>query len=239
LATGQTDYRYLQVAVLALMVAIGWLNGLGWEYYWSCLWPGAVCLAAEADFKRERDACFKAFMNNYVGLVLFLGLAMSYLHKKAAIWLLFYYHPLPVGEGRGEGIRPLFTLVLRRALNRQTHIRRNQIGQHLVNLQRLFRLGIAGIADIAFITQRQHQRAEYRFVEELRRVNAVQHRQALRQRAALFLQRAAVDGRVRAQQPEGNGVALQRFARACRQQLQGTGARRIDMQLVVITVISP
>ena len=29
--------------------------------------------------KRERDACFKAFMNNnYVGLVLFLGLAMSY-----------------------------------------------------------------------------------------------------------------------------------------------------------------
>jgi hypothetical protein len=30
--------------------------------------------------KRERDACFKAFMNNnYVGLVLFLGLAMSYL----------------------------------------------------------------------------------------------------------------------------------------------------------------
>jgi 4-hydroxybenzoate polyprenyltransferase len=31
-------------------------------------------------FNRERDACFKAFMNNnYVGLVLFLGLAMSYL----------------------------------------------------------------------------------------------------------------------------------------------------------------
>ncbi|MGT3087625.1 hypothetical protein, partial [Salmonella enterica] len=27
------------------------------------------------------DACFKAFMNNnYVGLVLFLGLAMSYWH---------------------------------------------------------------------------------------------------------------------------------------------------------------
>jgi 4-hydroxybenzoate polyprenyltransferase len=31
-------------------------------------------------FNRERDDCFKAFMNNnYVGLVLFLGLAMSYL----------------------------------------------------------------------------------------------------------------------------------------------------------------
>ena len=31
-------------------------------------------------FKRERDSCFKAFMNNnYVGLVLFLGLAMGYM----------------------------------------------------------------------------------------------------------------------------------------------------------------
>ena len=29
--------------------------------------------------KREREACFKAFLNNnYVGLVLFMGLAMSY-----------------------------------------------------------------------------------------------------------------------------------------------------------------
>ena len=52
----------------------------------------------------------------------------------------------------------------------------------------------------------------------------MQNGQALRQRPALFLQRAAVDGRVRAQQPEGNGVALQRFARTGRQQLQGTGA---------------
>ena len=42
----------LQIGVLALMAIIG-----------------------------EREACFKAFMNNnYVGLVLFLGLAMSYWH---------------------------------------------------------------------------------------------------------------------------------------------------------------
>jgi 4-hydroxybenzoate polyprenyltransferase len=45
-----------------------------------CLSRRAVWLAAEADFNRERDNCFKAFMNNnYVGLVLFLGLAMSYM----------------------------------------------------------------------------------------------------------------------------------------------------------------
>ena len=85
------------------------------------------------------------------------------------------------------------SLALRRALDRQTHIRRNEFGQHLVHLQRLFRLGIARIADVAFVTQRQDQRAEDRFVEELRGVNAVQNGQALCQRPALFLQRTAVD----------------------------------------------
>ena len=124
-------------------------------------------------------------------------------------------------------------LALRGALNRQAHVRGNQLCQHLVHLQRLFRLGITRIADEAFIAQRQHQRTEDRFVEEFRGVNAVQNGQALGQRPALFLQRTAVDRRIRAQQPERNGVALQRFARAGRQQLQGTGTRRIDVEFVV------
>ncbi|XGI78664.1 4-hydroxybenzoate octaprenyltransferase [Enterobacter hormaechei] len=70
----------LQVAVLALMVAIGHLNGLNWEFYWSVLVAGLLfAYQQKLIAKRERDACFKAFMNNnYVGLVLFLGLAMSY-----------------------------------------------------------------------------------------------------------------------------------------------------------------
>lgn len=71
----------LQVAVLGLMAAVGWLSGLGWEYYWS-LFIAAALFAWQQKliFKRERDACFKAFMNNnYVGLVLFLGLAMGYM----------------------------------------------------------------------------------------------------------------------------------------------------------------
>ena len=69
----------LQVAVLALMVAIGRLNGLNCEVYWSVLVAGLL-LAYQQKLiaKRERDSCFKAFMNNnYVVLVLFLGLAMS------------------------------------------------------------------------------------------------------------------------------------------------------------------
>jgi 4-hydroxybenzoate polyprenyltransferase len=70
----------LQVAVLALMVAIGRLNGLNWEFYWSVLVAGMLFVYQQKLIaKREREACFKAFLNNnYVGLVLFLGLAMSY-----------------------------------------------------------------------------------------------------------------------------------------------------------------
>ena len=70
----------LQVAVLALMVVIGRLTGLNWEFYWSVLVAGLLfAYQQKLIAKRERDACFKAFMNNnYVGLVLFLGLAMSY-----------------------------------------------------------------------------------------------------------------------------------------------------------------
>jgi 4-hydroxybenzoate octaprenyltransferase (EC 2.5.1.-) len=70
----------LQVAVLALMVAIGRLNGLNWEFYWSVLVAGLLfAYQQKLIAKREREACFKAFLNNnYVGLVLFMGLAMSY-----------------------------------------------------------------------------------------------------------------------------------------------------------------
>ncbi|MCU6189503.1 4-hydroxybenzoate octaprenyltransferase [Enterobacter bugandensis] len=70
----------LQVAVLALMVAIARLNGLNWEFYWSILVAGLLfAYQQKLIAKHEREACFKAFMNNnYVGLVLFLGLVMSY-----------------------------------------------------------------------------------------------------------------------------------------------------------------
>lgn len=71
----------LQVAVLALAVAVGVLNHLHWEFYWSIFIAGALFVYQQKLIKnREREACFKAFMNNnYVGLVLFIGLAMSYM----------------------------------------------------------------------------------------------------------------------------------------------------------------
>ena len=82
---GQNDklvIGILQVGVLVLMALVGWLNGLGLGYYWSLLVAGALFVYQQKLIvNRERDACFKAFMNNnYVGLVLFLGLAMSYWH---------------------------------------------------------------------------------------------------------------------------------------------------------------
>lgn len=89
-----------------------------------------------------------------------------------------------MGEARAENTA--LRVILRDAFNRQPHIRRNQVRQHPINLQRLFRLGIAGVANVAFIAQGQHQGAEHRFVEELRRVNAMQDRQALGHGTTLF-----------------------------------------------------
>jgi len=68
--------------VLALMALIGWLNGLGGAFYWSIGLAGALFLHQQRLIAgRDRDACFKAFLNNnYVGLVLFIGLALSLMH---------------------------------------------------------------------------------------------------------------------------------------------------------------
>ena len=71
----------LQVLVLALMATVGWLNGLGWAFYASIAVAGALFIWQQKMIvHRDRDACFKAFLNNnYVGLALFVGLAVSYL----------------------------------------------------------------------------------------------------------------------------------------------------------------
>ena len=168
---GQNDkliIGILQVGVLVLMALVGWLNGLGLGYYWSLLVAGALFVYQQKLIvNRERDACFKAFMNNnYVGLVLFLGLAMSYWH---------FDFGLACKIKTGHFDRFFILLALCGALDGQTHIRRDQFGQHLIDLHRFFRFGIPGIADESLVTQRQHQRAEHRFIEEFRRVNAVQH----------------------------------------------------------------
>lgn len=70
----------LQLATLLLMVAIGYLMHLGGAFYWSVLLAGALFIHQQKMIaKRQREPCFQAFLNNnYVGLVLFLGILLSY-----------------------------------------------------------------------------------------------------------------------------------------------------------------
>ncbi|MGO4743271.1 4-hydroxybenzoate octaprenyltransferase [Serratia quinivorans] len=70
----------LQFATLLLMMWVGYLAQLSGAFYWSLLLAGALFIHQQKQIAdRERDACFKAFLdNNYVGLVLFIGIALSY-----------------------------------------------------------------------------------------------------------------------------------------------------------------
>ena len=60
---------------------VGYLAQLGGAFYWSLLLAGALFIHQQKQIAgREREACFKAFLqNNYVGLVVFIGIALSYL----------------------------------------------------------------------------------------------------------------------------------------------------------------
>ncbi len=69
----------LQVVMLGLLAVVGHLAHLGSAFYWTVLLSGALFVHQQKmTAKRDRDACFKAFrQNNYVGLVLFIGILMG------------------------------------------------------------------------------------------------------------------------------------------------------------------
>ena len=69
----------LQLATLGLMALVGWLSGLGGAFWWSMLLAAGLFVYQQQQVAgRDRDACFKAFLNNnYVGMVLFAGIAIS------------------------------------------------------------------------------------------------------------------------------------------------------------------
>ncbi|BAN68216.1 4-hydroxybenzoate octaprenyltransferase [endosymbiont of unidentified scaly snail isolate Monju] len=73
----------LQLAMLALLWDVGRRAGLGWGW-WGGLLAGAGLFAWQQVLirHRERQACFRAFLNNNAfGLVLFLGLFLDYLSR--------------------------------------------------------------------------------------------------------------------------------------------------------------
>jgi 4-hydroxybenzoate polyprenyltransferase len=69
----------LQLATLGLMVVVGLLLNLNGAFYWSLLLAaGLFAHQQKLIARRERDPCFQAFLNNnYVGLVLFIGILLN------------------------------------------------------------------------------------------------------------------------------------------------------------------
>ncbi|MDR0217424.1 MAG: 4-hydroxybenzoate octaprenyltransferase [Enterobacteriaceae bacterium] len=70
----------LQSIMLAILVSVGNLVNLGGMYYWTVLLAGALFIYQQKLISdRRREPCFQAFMNNnYVGIILFLGVLFSY-----------------------------------------------------------------------------------------------------------------------------------------------------------------
>lgn len=71
----------LQLATLLLLSIVGILEHLTWVYYVGLAIAGLLFLQQQHRIKsREKTACFKAFLdNNYVGLIVFVGLLLTYL----------------------------------------------------------------------------------------------------------------------------------------------------------------
>ena len=70
----------LQLVTLAMLVLLGQHYELGQSYYWTILVAASLFVYQQHLIRhRERDLCFKAFLNNnYVGMVLAIGLLIAF-----------------------------------------------------------------------------------------------------------------------------------------------------------------
>ncbi|PWK99697.1 4-hydroxybenzoate polyprenyltransferase [Pantoea allii] len=69
----------LQLSTLVLMALVGTMLDLNGAFYWTLLLAGGLFVYQQKLIaQRDRQACFRAFLNNnYVGLVLFMGVLMN------------------------------------------------------------------------------------------------------------------------------------------------------------------
>lgn len=76
-----------QTTMLCLMLLAGHLNGRGWIFFIGlCVAAFLVAKQLHSCRHRDRDECFKAFINNHqVGLIVFIGLASDYLLNQASL----------------------------------------------------------------------------------------------------------------------------------------------------------
>ncbi len=70
----------LQIVMLALLVSVGRMAGLGWVYYLGLLAGGGLFIYQQwLTRERQAKACFDAFLNNNLfGMVVFVGLLLDY-----------------------------------------------------------------------------------------------------------------------------------------------------------------
>ena len=81
---GRHDKRIillLQLATLALLMSVGEILAFGWPYQLSLIISaGFFCYQQILIVNREREKCFQAFLNNhFVGLIVFIGIAIEYI----------------------------------------------------------------------------------------------------------------------------------------------------------------
>ncbi|CAH0532297.1 4-hydroxybenzoate octaprenyltransferase [Vibrio stylophorae] len=81
---GRFDKRIvgaLQLLTLLILAGVGQQLQFHLVYFWALLFVGALFVYQQWLIRqRQREACFQAFLNNnYVGLVVFLGVALEYL----------------------------------------------------------------------------------------------------------------------------------------------------------------
>ncbi|MDQ7089282.1 MAG: 4-hydroxybenzoate octaprenyltransferase [Methylococcales bacterium] len=70
----------LQLVILSLLAIVGQLQALGFFYYFSLLIAAGLSVYQQTlIFQRDKDLCFKAFLNsNYFGMAIFIGLMIDY-----------------------------------------------------------------------------------------------------------------------------------------------------------------
>ncbi|MCP4955809.1 4-hydroxybenzoate octaprenyltransferase [Photobacterium aquimaris] len=71
----------LQLATIMLLIIVGGMLQLSQCYYWALLLASALFVYQQMLIQsRQREQCFKAFLNNnYVGMVIFIGISLSVL----------------------------------------------------------------------------------------------------------------------------------------------------------------
>lgn len=81
---GQYDKRIvglLQLFTLALLFTVGEILAFGWPFQLSLvICAGLFCYQQMLIVNRDRDNCFKAFLNNHwIGLIIFIGIYIEYM----------------------------------------------------------------------------------------------------------------------------------------------------------------